>query len=296
MDKRIIMRWWTVPRAEIPDDRDARIDWLFDWWERIDTLDRGEPARGAARPPRLSRSSVSAPSGRAQAGPRRPASVSWPVGASSISTTSAGWSGVVTSCGSSTRVGERPRRGRRRRRRPLTVGVGAVGRWRGRRGRHVGRLPVVARRVATAQLVDHGADRGQAADQEQLLQPARPPLDSSAEPSAPDAATFADRCRGRGPWSRPPPPRPAPCRPRASAAVASLASSSRGSRRLSLAEVIADSRVGSTALGQLGCLGDEGLVAIVWPCARLYAGANGRWDGTAWAPVGGSPYPTDAPC
>lgn len=37
MDKQIIMRWWTVPRAEIPEDRDARIDWLFDWWARIDT-------------------------------------------------------------------------------------------------------------------------------------------------------------------------------------------------------------------------------------------------------------------
>ena len=36
MDKQIIMRWWRVPRAEIPDDRDARIEWLFGWWERID--------------------------------------------------------------------------------------------------------------------------------------------------------------------------------------------------------------------------------------------------------------------
>jgi len=36
MDKRIIMRWWTVPRAAIPEGRDARIDWLFGWWEQID--------------------------------------------------------------------------------------------------------------------------------------------------------------------------------------------------------------------------------------------------------------------
>jgi len=36
MDKRLTMRWWTVPREEIPDDREARIDWLFGWWERID--------------------------------------------------------------------------------------------------------------------------------------------------------------------------------------------------------------------------------------------------------------------
>ncbi|MDP2775614.1 MAG: lysophospholipid acyltransferase family protein [Nocardioides sp.] len=37
MDKRIVMRWWTVPRAEIPAGRDDRIEWLFGWWERIDT-------------------------------------------------------------------------------------------------------------------------------------------------------------------------------------------------------------------------------------------------------------------
>jgi 1-acyl-sn-glycerol-3-phosphate acyltransferase len=36
MDKRIVMRWWQVPRAEIPEGRDERIDWLFGWWERID--------------------------------------------------------------------------------------------------------------------------------------------------------------------------------------------------------------------------------------------------------------------
>ena len=36
MDKQIIMRWWRVPREEIPADREERIEWLFDWWERID--------------------------------------------------------------------------------------------------------------------------------------------------------------------------------------------------------------------------------------------------------------------
>jgi 1-acyl-sn-glycerol-3-phosphate acyltransferase len=36
MDKVITMRWWQVPRDEIPADRDARIEWLFGWWERID--------------------------------------------------------------------------------------------------------------------------------------------------------------------------------------------------------------------------------------------------------------------
>lgn len=36
MDKQIMMRWWQVPRSEIPEDREERIDWLFAWWERID--------------------------------------------------------------------------------------------------------------------------------------------------------------------------------------------------------------------------------------------------------------------
>ena len=36
MDKQIVMRWWEVSRADIPEGRDAQIDWLFGWWERID--------------------------------------------------------------------------------------------------------------------------------------------------------------------------------------------------------------------------------------------------------------------
>ena len=36
IDKRIVMRWWEVPRAEIPAGRDERIEWLYGWWERID--------------------------------------------------------------------------------------------------------------------------------------------------------------------------------------------------------------------------------------------------------------------
>ncbi|MEV5819957.1 1-acyl-sn-glycerol-3-phosphate acyltransferase [Micromonospora haikouensis] len=36
MDKRIIMRFWSVPPEEIPAGRQERIDWLFDWWSRID--------------------------------------------------------------------------------------------------------------------------------------------------------------------------------------------------------------------------------------------------------------------
>jgi 1-acyl-sn-glycerol-3-phosphate acyltransferase len=36
MDRQIVMRWWRVSRADIPPDREGRIDWLFGWWERID--------------------------------------------------------------------------------------------------------------------------------------------------------------------------------------------------------------------------------------------------------------------
>jgi 1-acyl-sn-glycerol-3-phosphate acyltransferase len=36
MDKRIVMRWWQVPREEIPAGREERIEWLFGWWERVD--------------------------------------------------------------------------------------------------------------------------------------------------------------------------------------------------------------------------------------------------------------------
>ena len=44
MDKQITMRWWEVPRSEIPEGREARIEWLFGWWERDRRVDRGEPA------------------------------------------------------------------------------------------------------------------------------------------------------------------------------------------------------------------------------------------------------------
>lgn len=36
MDKQLVMRWWRVPREEVPADRDGQIEWLFGWWERID--------------------------------------------------------------------------------------------------------------------------------------------------------------------------------------------------------------------------------------------------------------------
>ncbi|TQM62374.1 1-acyl-sn-glycerol-3-phosphate acyltransferase [Humibacillus xanthopallidus] len=45
MDKEIVMRWWRVPRAEVPQGRDERIDWLFTRWEQIDAwIDEHQPA------------------------------------------------------------------------------------------------------------------------------------------------------------------------------------------------------------------------------------------------------------
>ena len=36
MDKQITMRWWEVSRADIPEGREERIEWLYGWWERVD--------------------------------------------------------------------------------------------------------------------------------------------------------------------------------------------------------------------------------------------------------------------
>jgi 1-acyl-sn-glycerol-3-phosphate acyltransferase len=48
-EKTITMRWWRVPAADIPRQREAQIDWLFGWWERIDEWIAD---RRAATPPR----------------------------------------------------------------------------------------------------------------------------------------------------------------------------------------------------------------------------------------------------
>jgi 1-acyl-sn-glycerol-3-phosphate acyltransferase len=53
MDKQIIMRWWRVPREEIPEDREGRIDWLYSWWEQIDAW--VEEHRPVDLPPRVGR-------------------------------------------------------------------------------------------------------------------------------------------------------------------------------------------------------------------------------------------------
>ena len=57
MQHSVRMAWWHVPRAEVPEDREDRLDWLYAWWERIDTWieDHDEPglpgSRGTPAPP-----------------------------------------------------------------------------------------------------------------------------------------------------------------------------------------------------------------------------------------------------
>jgi 1-acyl-sn-glycerol-3-phosphate acyltransferase len=36
MDKVLLTGWWRIPREEIPVGREERIDWLFEWWHRVD--------------------------------------------------------------------------------------------------------------------------------------------------------------------------------------------------------------------------------------------------------------------
>ena len=48
MDKRLIMRFWSVPPEEVPAGEEERVAWLYDWWARIDAWI--EENRPAARP------------------------------------------------------------------------------------------------------------------------------------------------------------------------------------------------------------------------------------------------------
>ncbi|SNY08348.1 1-acyl-sn-glycerol-3-phosphate acyltransferase [Paractinoplanes atraurantiacus] len=45
MDKRLLMRFWSVPPEEVPTEEEERVAWLYDWWERIDAwIDENRPA------------------------------------------------------------------------------------------------------------------------------------------------------------------------------------------------------------------------------------------------------------
>jgi 1-acyl-sn-glycerol-3-phosphate acyltransferase len=46
MDKRLMMRFWSVPPEEVPVGREERIEWLYDWWARIDQwIEEQRPAQ-----------------------------------------------------------------------------------------------------------------------------------------------------------------------------------------------------------------------------------------------------------
>jgi 1-acyl-sn-glycerol-3-phosphate acyltransferase len=51
MEQVLKARWWRVPAADVPRDRDAQVRWLYDWWARIDAW------IGENRPVRLPRPS-----------------------------------------------------------------------------------------------------------------------------------------------------------------------------------------------------------------------------------------------
>jgi len=62
MDKTIEMRWWQVPAARVPRERDEQIEWLYQWWARIDAwIDERKPAGEVIAPTRA----------RVRRGPRR---------------------------------------------------------------------------------------------------------------------------------------------------------------------------------------------------------------------------------
>lgn len=46
MDREVRLAWWTVRSEDVPTDPQERVDWLFEWWERIDTWidERRDPA------------------------------------------------------------------------------------------------------------------------------------------------------------------------------------------------------------------------------------------------------------
>jgi 1-acyl-sn-glycerol-3-phosphate acyltransferase len=36
MEQVLKARWWRVPAAQVPEGREAQVDWLYEWWARID--------------------------------------------------------------------------------------------------------------------------------------------------------------------------------------------------------------------------------------------------------------------
>lgn len=44
MDHVVQARWWRVPAGDVPryEDHDAQVEWLYDWWQRMETWVSGE--------------------------------------------------------------------------------------------------------------------------------------------------------------------------------------------------------------------------------------------------------------
>ncbi|MEU4426308.1 1-acyl-sn-glycerol-3-phosphate acyltransferase [Actinoplanes sp. NPDC024001] len=52
MDKRLVMRFWSVPPEEVPAGEQERVEWLYDWWARIDAWVEEHKPEPLGQPPR----------------------------------------------------------------------------------------------------------------------------------------------------------------------------------------------------------------------------------------------------
>ena len=56
MDKRLVMRFWSVPPEEVPSGEQERVAWLYEWWARIDAwIEENQPAPRPLWTPRSGR-------------------------------------------------------------------------------------------------------------------------------------------------------------------------------------------------------------------------------------------------
>ncbi|MBG0561830.1 1-acyl-sn-glycerol-3-phosphate acyltransferase [Actinoplanes aureus] len=52
MDKQLVMRFWSVPPEEVPAGEPERVEWLYDWWARIDAWIEENRPTPLGQPPR----------------------------------------------------------------------------------------------------------------------------------------------------------------------------------------------------------------------------------------------------
>ncbi len=46
LDTAVRMRFWRVPAADVPRTEDEQVEWLWDWWTRIDAWVDGVRSAG----------------------------------------------------------------------------------------------------------------------------------------------------------------------------------------------------------------------------------------------------------